>query len=890
MTDPTRGTPPGHRHGQAPQADKLYGILVESLRDYAIIVLDPAGRIMSWNEGAERITGYAEEDVVDRHYSMLYPPEVGASGGPDHQLEIAREESRFEGEGWRVRRDGTRFWAHVVITPLWENDQLVGFGKVTGDLTAEREAQEALRQRERQLSEAQQIAHLGSWEWDVVEDVVTWSDELYRIYGVEIGTPMDLDRYASMLHDEDRERAMGVIQGAMEAREPFAFEHRLVRPDGEVRHLQSRGDVIVDEAGAVVRLIGTALDVTDRVRAREKDQHLEAERLLRQKAEQSARRMGFLAEASQLLSTSLDYEATLRNVASLAVPDFADWCAVEMVKPEGGMRRLTVAHRDPERVELADRMRDRFPTDRDDPRDILNRVMESGQAELIAEVSDEVLDEVAQHEEHRAMLEEVGIRSAILAPIGLRERVVGVITFLYAESERSYTEEDLVVARELAGRAALAIENAQLHGAEQEARGHAERAGERMSRLQAVTAGLSEAVTPRAVAEVIVVEGLAALDAAHGALALVREDGTLDLAHSSGLRPGVAERLREFGRDWEVPLAQAIRTGESLLIERGSERDRRFPAVAESWAPPGSGAIVAIPARSGDRIIGALEFGYPGDRTFVPEDRDFLVSLGRQCAQALDRALLYAAEHVARQEAEAASRAKSQFLAVMSHELRTPLSAILGYQELLFEGIVGPVTQRQKDQLARIRASATHLRDLINQLLDLSRIEAGKADVQLEEVDLAELARDIALLMEQEARSKGLELRTEIPVESVEIETDPAKVRQILLNLLSNAIKFTEEGEVALMLEATPSSIALAVEDTGMGIADEDREKVFEDFTQIDQSMTRRAGGSGLGLPLSRRLAQLLGGELELERTPRRGSRFTLRLPITHDSAQQKAG
>jgi signal transduction histidine kinase len=290
--------------------------------------------------------------------------------------------------------------------------------------------------------------------------------------------------------------------------------------------------------------------------------------------------------------------------------------------------------------------------------------------------------------------------------------------------------------------------------------------------------------------------------------------------------------------------------------------------------------MAAVPLRSSQGVIGGLAFGYTRPSTFDDDDRGFLSAIAWQCAQALERAWLYETEHDARRAAEEASRAKSQFVAMMSHELRTPLSAIIGYQELLAEEISGPITEQQRQQLHRIRASATHLRDLINQILSLSRIEAGREEVAVDAVDLVSLVEDVAVLMEQEVEGAGLRFDVHLPGRPVEIETDAGKVRQILLNLISNAIKFTDEGAVEVRLETNGASARVIVRDTGIGIASEDRERIFDAFTQVDQSMTRQAGGSGLGLPVSRRLARLLGGDVSLESGPGQGSTFVLSLPL----------
>ena len=230
--------------------------------------------------------------------------------------------------------------------------------------------------------------------------------------------------------------------------------------------------------------------------------------------------------------------------------------------------------------------------------------------------------------------------------------------------------------------------------------------------------------------------------------------------------------------------------------------------------------------------------------------------------------------------AEAASRAKTDFLAVMSHELRTPLNAIVGYSDLLQTGVSGPLTDTQRTHLSRIRSSSFHLLDLIQDVLSFSRIEAGREELRISDVDVSHLASDAHSYIERQCAEKGILQEAKIPSERLVMITDPAKVRQILLNLLNNACKFTDSGKVELIVNRDGDDIVFEVKDTGPGIAREHLQMIFEPFTQVDQSTTRQKGGAGLGLPVSRRLAHLLGGELLVESTPGAGSKFTLRLPI----------
>ena len=234
----------------------------------------------------------------------------------------------------------------------------------------------------------------------------------------------------------------------------------------------------------------------------------------------------------------------------------------------------------------------------------------------------------------------------------------------------------------------------------------------------------------------------------------------------------------------------------------------------------------------------------------------------------------------ARSEAESANGAKSDFLAVMSHELRTPLAAIMGYQELLADGITGPITEAQGQQLGRIKASARHLLSLIDEILTFTRLDAGRETIALDKFDVEGAMNQAAEIAEPLIVAKKLELKLIPPPTPVLIESDATKVRQILVNLLSNAVKFTDTGTVTLQGRALKTEVQFIVTDTGIGIQPEYLNRIFDPFWQVEQKATRRATGTGLGLTVCRRLANLMGGDVAVTSEPGQGTTFTVTLPM----------
>jgi PAS domain S-box-containing protein len=285
---------------------------------------------------------------------------------------------------------------------------------------------------------------------------------------------------------------------------------------------------------------------------------------------------------------------------------------------------------------------------------------------------------------------------------------------------------------------------------------------------------------------------------------------------------------------------------------------------------------MCLPLKARGRTLGQITLVSDKARHRYDEyDLRFAEELAARAALIVDNARLY-------QEARDARMAKSAFLATMSHELRTPLNAILGYTELMELGVAGPVNDGQVRQLERISASAWHLLSVIEEILTFSRVEAGREEIRIESVSVHELVHEAASMIEPIADRKALDFSVSVDQDDAIIRTDRGKARQILLNLLSNAVKFTERGSVRCVATAGGFGVLFEVQDTGIGITPEHAERVFEPFWQAVQGSARKAGGTGLGLTVSRQLAHLLGGEILVRSQPGHGSIFTVKLPNLH--------
>ncbi|MDP9251689.1 MAG: HAMP domain-containing histidine kinase, partial [Chloroflexota bacterium] len=303
-----------------------------------------------------------------------------------------------------------------------------------------------------------------------------------------------------------------------------------------------------------------------------------------------------------------------------------------------------------------------------------------------------------------------------------------------------------------------------------------------------------------------------------------------------------------------------------------------YPEGRANARETGHRTTLAAPLLREGTAIGALLIRRDEVKAFTPAEIDLIETFARQAAIAIENVRLFTEIQQKSRELEVASRHKSEFLATMAHELRTPLNAIIGFSEVLLQGIFGDVNEKQREYLADVLGSGQHLLSLINDILDLSKIEAGRMDLELTTFPVRDALESGLTIVRERAARNAIKLNAVVANDVGTIEADERKVKQILYNLLSNAVKFTPNGgRVDVSVRADNGDVRVEVRDTGIGVAPDDQERIFEEFRQVGRERSRE--GTGLGLTLTKRFVELHGGRIWLESTPGKGSMFAFTLP-----------
>jgi PAS domain S-box-containing protein len=681
---------------------------------------------------------------------------------------------------------------------------------------------------------------LASVEWDGEGHVTRWSPEAEALFG---WTAAEVKGKRAtewpFVHPDDDAKVRSVSSELREgrARQTFSANRNLTR-DGRVLYCEWYNTAVIDAQGHTLGQLSLVLDVSERVRAE-------------QRAERAANRTRRLQAVTEALSEAL----TPAQVVT-AVMDHG----IGALEADAGV--MVLLSDDGEQLELVEQRGypsaaaggwERFP---------LSAGVPIAEAVRLGEIVIVPSPEERDRRYPQLSGQQVVYPVSLSVPLIVEGERLGAMGLGF-HAARHFSDDDRALMLALARQCAQAIRRARLFEAERDARKAAEES-ERQFRTMAES-----------------IPQLAWMADAQGALFWYNQrwyeyTGTeLETMQGDGWQtvhhPDHVERVTErylaavhAGEPWE----------DTFPLRGADGRYRRFLSRA-------------LPVRDAEgRVV-----RWFGTNTDVEE----------QLRVEEARAALLEEAQAARGAAEEANRAKSVFLATMSHEIRTPINAVIGYADLLDMGIQGALNEGQRGYLARIRASSQHLLGLVNDVLDFAKIEAGEMGFTARRVELRASATEAVAMLMPQADARGVVLREEPCPPGAGYLADPDRVRQILLNLLSNAIKFTRPGgEITVRCapradpprDANPSGLGpwscIEVRDTGIGIPAEQVARVFEPFTQVDDTHTREAGGTGLGLAISRRFARLMGGELTARSQPGEGSSFSLWLPVAPSEAEME--
>jgi signal transduction histidine kinase/HAMP domain-containing protein len=474
-----------------------------------------------------------------------------------------------------------------------------------------------------------------------------------------------------------------------------------------------------------------------------------------------------------------------------------------------------------------------------------------------------------------------GYRSLLVVPMVREGNVIGAIN-IRRKDVRPFTEKEIVLLKTFADQAVIAIENVRLFHELEARTDDLARSVEQLRSLAEVSQSVNATLDIDQVLATIVAS----------AVQLSGADGGVVYEFHEEEREFRPRATHGFSRELiDLLLATPLRIGDGATGRAAATRAPvQIPDVLiegaysgplqRATAASGMRALLAVPLLREGRVLGSLALGRRTAGEFPPEVVNLLQTFAAQSTLAIENARLFREiEHKSR-ELEVASQHKSQFLANMSHELRTPLNAILGYTELIADRIYGEVPEKIGEVVDRVQKSGRHLLGLINDVLDLSKIEAGQLVLGLNDYSVHDVVQSVISAVEPLAAGKGLALTVNVAPDLPVVRGDERRIAQVLLNLVGNAIKFTEKGEIVVRVTNSDGMFLVSVADTGTGIPAADHQKIFEEFQQVDSSSTRAKGGTGLGLAIAKRIVEMHGGRIWLESAPGKGSTFFFSIPV----------
>jgi signal transduction histidine kinase len=478
----------------------------------------------------------------------------------------------------------------------------------------------------------------------------------------------------------------------------------------------------------------------------------------------------------------------------------------------------------------------------------------------------------------------LGFRSVVTVPMLRQGEAVGAIVVARREPG-PFSDAEVELLKTFADQAVIAIENVRLFNELQARTQDLTRSVEQLRALSEVGRAVSSTLDLETVLRTIVSRAVQ-LSGLDGGVVFEYDEGAGEFIRRAATETGGA--LAEVRRTTRIPKGEGVLGRTAITLEPVQVSDITVPGAYESrlrdnLIESGIRAILAVPMVREGSLIGCLGVTRSRPGEFPAETIELLRTFATQSALAIQNARLYRELEQKSRELEAASQHKSEFLANMSHELRTPLNAIIGFSEALTEHMFGDLNEKQDEYLRDIYASGQHLLSLINDILDLSKIEAGRMELELTDFDLPATIDAVLTLVRERAGRRGITLTQAIDERVGLIRADERKVKQVLLNLLSNALKFTPEGgRVDVRAAVNEGLVEVSVADTGVGIAPADQDAVFEEFRQVGTA-SKKVEGTGLGLALSRKFIELHGGRIWVRSQPGQGATFTFTLPVRRD-------
>jgi signal transduction histidine kinase/putative methionine-R-sulfoxide reductase with GAF domain len=476
-------------------------------------------------------------------------------------------------------------------------------------------------------------------------------------------------------------------------------------------------------------------------------------------------------------------------------------------------------------------------------------------------------------------LQAFGYRTILAVPLLREGTTIGTFT-LTCDEVNPFTEKQIELVTTFADQAVIAIENARLLS---ELRTRTDELGRSVSELRAlgeVSQAVNSTIDLETVLSTIVAKAVQLSGTEAGAIYGYDEQAReFRLRATYGMDQGLIDALtqRHIGLD-DPNVAPVFARREPVQV--ADLREEAASDLNEITLRAGFRARMVAPLLRGENIVGMLVVRRRTPGEFAKNTVDLITTFAAQSALAIQNARLFHEIEDKSRQLEEASQHKSQFLANMSHELRTPLNAILGYTELMADGAYGEPSERMMGILKRLETNGRHLLGLINDVLDLSKIEAGQLVLELSDYSVQDIAQTVRSTLEPLASDKKLGFKVEVAPQLPSGRGDGRRLTQVLINLVGNAIKFTDAGEVAIKAEANNGSFYVAVRDTGPGISAADQTRLFQEFQQADNAITKKKGGTGLGLAISKRIIEMHGGRIWVESQPGQGSTFTFTLPV----------